>query len=189
MSEGRSYKRLRSDEGGYTLPEMLMAILILLLMLGAVVQLTSVVSRSEPELRGRAAQIQQARTLMERLSRELRQSYAVRGVEPTSLTFDTWVRREVCGGDPSTSTAPAIRCAVTYACTVTACSRGEGQPGTAPAATVTLADGLDNTTPFTASPAEDPDYIGITLLLPAAGGDDAITLTDGVTLRNEADLS
>jgi prepilin-type N-terminal cleavage/methylation domain-containing protein len=182
-------RRLRGDQGGYTLVEMLMAIFILTLLLGAVVLITSVVQRSEPELNQRAGQLQQARVLMERLGRELRQSYAVREVGPATLTFDTWVSRSSCGGSAPGTTAPAIRCAVTYSCTTSTCSRGEGAAGTTPVANVILAENLDNSTPFSATPVDDPEYIEVTLRLPASDGDDAITLTDGLNLRNEADLT
>ena len=67
--------------------------------------------------------------------------------------------------------------------------RGEGEAGETPVATTQLASGLQNTTPFTATPPADPEYIQVTLLLPGARGDDAITLTDGIALRNEADLN
>src|SRR5688500_2257592 len=114
MSRCRSHERLRSDEGGYTLPEMLMAIVMLMFVLLAVVQISTVVGKSEPELSGYAAKIDRARVLMERLGRELRQSYNVRSVTATNLTFDAWVRRTECGGEVPSSEVPAIRCAVTY---------------------------------------------------------------------------
>jgi len=47
--------------------------------------------------------------------------------------------------------------------------------------------GLSSNDVFSYSPdATDPTYVGITLVFPAENGEEAITLTDGVALRNQS---
>ena len=98
------------------------------------------------------------------------------------------MRRAECGGGSETDpSAPAIACKVTYSCAAGACDRTEaplpGEPGTP--TTEKPISGLSSSAVFGYSPSSaDPDYVSMRLVLPAEGGDDAVTLDDGVDLRN-----
>jgi type II secretory pathway pseudopilin PulG len=183
-------KRL-TCERGFTLVELLVFMIMLLLVLAAGMGLLIVSVTSQPRVSDRNFAIQQARALQDRLARELRQSTLVeQSPAPTSssITFDTYVRRTACGDAVQTDPAqPAIACKVTYSCTAGACDRTEaplpGQPGTT--TTQELVSGLSSSAVFGYSPSStNPEYVTLELVFPAAGGDDAVTLRDGVDLRN-----
>ena len=171
--------------------ELLVFTMMLLVVLGAGMALLIVAVKSQPRISDRNFAIQQGRVLQERFARELRQSSLVEQTPaPTSssITFDTYVRRTQCGGAAETDpTKPAIACKVTYTCTAGACDRTEaplpGQPGTT--TTDQLVSGLSSSAVFGYSPdSANPDYVTMRLVFPAEGGDDAVTLEDGVDLRN-----
>jgi|SRR5215211_7220155 len=173
-------------EAGFTLVELLIAGVLGLVVVGAAVTVFTASIRSEPGISSRAAQIQQARTTMERLTRELRQGSGVATASPSQLSMNTYVNSATCGGDPS---AMAIECRVTYSCSADDCTRTEAQPadGSAPGPAVLAISGLSSSDVFSYSPdATDPSYVAIRLEYPAETGDDAITLTDGVALRNRS---
>ena len=178
-------------ERGVSMVELLVFTMMLLVVLGAGMTLLIVAVRSQPRISDRDFAIQQGRVLQERFARELRQSSLVEQTPaPTSssITFDTYVRRTQCGGAVETDpTKPAIACKVTYTCTAGACDRTEaplpGQPGTT--TTEQLVSGLSSSAVFGYSPdSTNPDYVTMRLVFPAEGGDDAVTLEDGVDLRN-----
>lgn len=179
------------DERAITLVELLVVAVMAVILVGAASYVVIVAVRTQPHISDRNFAIQQGRVLQERLARELRQSYRVeQSPSPTSssITFDTYVRRTQCGGAAQTSpTQPAIPCKVTYTCASGSCSRTEaplsGQQGTT--ATQQLVKGLSSNAVFGYSPnSTSPDYVTMRLVFPAAGGDDAVTLDDGVDLRN-----
>jgi hypothetical protein len=178
-------------ERGVSMPELLVFMMMLSLVLAAGTTLLIVVLTSHTRVTDRNFAIQNGRVLQERLARELRQSYRVeQSPAPTSqsITFDTYVRRTQCGGAPETAPErPAIACKVTYSCTAGACNRTEGPLPGQPGTTVTqqLVSGLSSSTVFGYLPdSANPDYVSTRLVFPAAGGDDAVTLEDGVDLRN-----
>jgi type II secretory pathway pseudopilin PulG len=171
--------------------ELLIFMMMLLILLAAGMALLIVAVKSQPRITDRTFAIQQGRVLQQRFARELRQSSLVEQTPaPTSssITFDTYVRRTQCGGAPETDPAkPAIACKVTYSCTAGACDRTEaplpGQPGTT--TTEQLVSGLSSSAVFGYSPnSTNPGYVTMRLVFPAEGGDDAVTLDDGVDLRN-----
>ena len=180
-------RRMRArvaDEGGFTLPELLIATLIGLSVVGAAAMFFTVGVRDEPKVAARANRIQEARFTMERIVRELRQGSAVSSASAGQLTFVTYVDKTTCGG-VLTNTARA--CRVTYNCSGGICTRTEAQPdGSAPGTAVTVATGLSSNNVFTYTPATltTPASVGVSLAFPAQNGDDAITLSDGATLRN-----
>jgi type II secretory pathway pseudopilin PulG len=178
-------------ERGITMAELLVSTLMLLLVLAAGMTLLVVAVTTQPRISDRNFAIQQGRVLQERFARELRQSSRVhRTPLPTasSIAFDTYLRRIQCGGAVETDpTKPAIACKVTYTCTAGACDRTEaplpGQPGTT--TTQQLVSGLSSSAVFGYSPnSTNPEYVTMRLVFPATGGDDAVTLDDGVDLRN-----
>jgi len=193
MDEARVRSRVQGlrCERGVTMVELLVFTMMLLFVLSAAMTFLLVAVRSQPRISDRSFAIQDGRVLQERFARELRQSSLVEQTPaPTSssITFDTYVRRTQCGGSVQTDpTTPAIACKVTYTCTAGACDRTEaplaGQPGTP--ATEELIRGLSSSAVFGYSPdSANPEYVTMRLVFPAEGGDDAVTLEDGVDLRN-----
>ena len=113
------------------------------------------------------------------------------------LSSSSWRVSAPCPerSSPPTPTAPArptattaIQCRVDYSCVSGACTRTESQPdGTGTAPGVEVVSGLNGSDVFEYSPSTvDPTYIGMTMAFPASGSEDAITLKDGVALRNPA---
>jgi prepilin-type N-terminal cleavage/methylation domain-containing protein len=178
---------LRAD-GGFTLAELLVSMMITLIAFGAALLLLQIALKAQPQITDRGAAIQQGRVWIERLTRELRQGATVAGTPtPSQLAFLTYVRHTTCGG---TVSGASIQCLVTYTCTAGTCSRRERNPngtGTAPAQQ--MVTGLQTSSVFSYTPSPGaPEYIGVTLQFPASDDpgetEDAITLTDGVNLRN-----
>ena len=193
MDEARVKSRSQAlkSERGVSMVELLVFTMMLLVVLSAGMALLIVAVKSQPRVSDRDFAIQQGRVLQERFARELRQSSRVeQSPAPTSqsITFDTYVRRVQCGGAPETDPAkPAIACKVAYTCSAGACDRTEaplaGQPGTT--TTERLISGLSSSAVFGYLPdSANPDYVTMRLVFPAEGGDDAVTLEDGVDLRN-----
>jgi hypothetical protein len=140
---------------------------------------------SQARVDSAAASIQDARTTMERMVRELREgSGLVPGTTATasSISVVTYVD-STCSGTPSSS---ANRCSVTYSCSGGICTRRVAQAdGTSPGSAVQVIKGLSSSSIFSYSPsAASPQYIAIRLALPTTTGGNAITLTDGAALRN-----
>ncbi len=178
-----------SREEGFTLVELLVALTLGLAVVGVAVTVFTAAVQSQPGQTNRGAVIQQGRTTMERLVRELRQGSTVYTATAQQLSFITFVDVATCGSSASGSTA--IPCRVTYSCASGSCTRVVAQPdGTDPSSPYTIVSGLSDSNVFTYSPsATAPSYIGATLIFPASTGDDAITLSDGATLRNSTPVT
>jgi type II secretory pathway pseudopilin PulG len=177
----RVRQRLR-EERGVTLVELLVAISMLMLLLAAAVPVIVSSVNHEPRLRERAGKIQQARTLVERLGRDLRSGYAVDTSTATTLAFRTFLKQTACNTNPSD--APAILCRVTYSCASGTCTRQVANPdGTSPGTLRTLVTGLSSSSIFTYT-GSPTSYVQVQIAFPAKGGDDAVTLSDGFRLRN-----
>jgi type II secretory pathway pseudopilin PulG len=176
-----------AGEGGFTLPEVLVGILLTVVVAGAAMSVVSFATRTQPREAERAAQLQRGRTMIEQVTREVRQGEAVTGATASSLQILTRVHSATCGGPPS-ATAPAITCRVLYECSATACQRTVRDPdgnGTAPART--MLSGISSASVFSYSPAtSNPSYVAVTLVYPSATAADgeAVTLSDGAALRN-----
>ncbi|MBA2449355.1 MAG: hypothetical protein H0V51_15150 [Chloroflexi bacterium] len=175
--------QLRSEQGGWTLTELLFASVVGLAVIGAATALFVSVIQSQPRASSRGGDIQQARTTMERITRELRQGWAVTTATPSQLTILTYVKSATCGGAASSTARP---CQVTYTCSSSACSRVEANPdGTAPGPSELVVEGFTGPSAFSYAPStSNPDFVGVSLAFPGEGGNDSITLTGGVTLRN-----
>jgi prepilin-type N-terminal cleavage/methylation domain-containing protein len=172
-------------EAGFTLPELLVASTAFLVLLGATIPVMIAGLRSEPRVSERTAEIQQAQALMDRVTRELRQGATVLSATTGHLELITYVASETCGG----VAAPTARsCRVTYDCAAGTCTRVEATAdGTTAGPARTETSGLSADPVFSYLPsAASARYVGITFEFPAAGDDDSVTLTDGVTLRNPA---
>jgi prepilin-type N-terminal cleavage/methylation domain-containing protein len=181
--------RLRTSlrsQYGFTMPEMLVATAMSLTIVAAGVALLGSNGRAEPQLRSRAAQIQQARTATDRLTRELRQASNATITGGSQLLVLTYVPGSPCG--VTTPGAP-YKCDVLYTCsTGGTCTRTECTPANPPTDCGTpaqIVSGLATNQVFTFSPkSPGQSYVGVRFEFPAADGEDAITIEDGVALRN-----
>jgi prepilin-type N-terminal cleavage/methylation domain-containing protein len=176
-------RRLGQGQRGFTLPELAIAALIALIVAAAGMTLLVTMVRSQPTVSESAAQVQQGRTMLESLSRELRQGESVLSPTASGLSALTYVNSASCGGAP---TATAILCRVTYVCGPTSCTRTEQNPdGTGSGAPETVVRGITGPNVFSyEGTAGDPSYVGIRLVFPADDGSEAITLDGGAALRN-----
>lgn len=164
------------------LVELLVAMVIGIVVLGAAVFLFTNSTSGGSSLEGRSFQIQQARTAMERIVREVHQGSTVTTATATRLTFLTWVDTTCAGASSST----AVSCQVTYSCASGACTRTLRNPdGSGSAGSVLVVNGLGSNNVFTYTPSStSPTYVGLSLALAAQAGQDTVTLDDGAALGN-----
>jgi prepilin-type N-terminal cleavage/methylation domain-containing protein len=183
---------LSPAEGGYTLIELLVAMAIGLGLLAAVGSLLVGAMRTQPKVGEKANEVQLARAALERITTELRNGTVVDVATASSVSFQAYVRRTSCGSSTLPSaTAPSIKCQVTITCTAApqACVRRQAAPGEVGKGTPqTIFTGLSNgSSVFSYWPLSSPSptYVKVTLALPdPTGGKDALTVSDGATLRN-----
>ena len=180
---------LRREERGFTLIELLIATSLGLVVIGGALTMFVGAIRSQPRDTSKIAAMQQARTTVDRITRELRQGLeVVTTPSPTTsrLEIVTYVKAATCGGAAASTSIP---CRVTYACSGTTCTRVVAQPnGSAPGPAATVASGLASTNVFSYSPSTaDPGYVGVSFAVTGSG--QPFTLRDGVTLRNPSEES
>ncbi len=174
-------------EAGFTLVELLVASAMGVILLGAVGSLLVSAVNDQPKISQKAANIQTARWVLERLTRELRNGVAVDQASASSISFQTYTRHTACGGTTMlASGSPSIVCEVTYTCAGSSCTRIEANPGVYTGTATTIFTGLSNSgSVFTYSPsATSPTYVAITLTIPNPSGTGALTASDGASLRN-----
>lgn len=179
--------RLRSDERGITLVELLVASAMGVVVMGAVALLVISAVRDQPKITKQAQNITTARWVLERMTREIRNGILVSPgqAQPQSISFKAYVRRTACGGGVPASSAPPIECQITYTCSTTSCSRTESNPGVFTGTAQPIFSGIDSNQVFTYAPDElKPTYVKITLRLPNPSGPGALTVSDGASLRN-----
>src|SRR6266540_2760107 len=177
--------RAAHDERGMTLVEFMVSMVMAVIVAGAATYLLIIAVQTQPRISDRAYAIQQARVLEERLTRELRASYRVdpAPASPASaITFGTYLRRVACGGAVPSDDRAGIPCQVSYSCNAGTCVRSERNPdGTGTPDVQQLVTGLSSSSVFFLSPSPSaPTYVRVQLEFPAQGGEDAITLSDGV---------
>lgn len=177
---------LRREEGGVTLIELLIAASVGLVVVGGALTMFMGAIRSEPRTASKVASIQQARTTVDRITRELRQGLETPTATASKLAIVTYVKAATCGGAAASTSIP---CRVTYECEAGACTRIVAKPdGSAPGSEVQVASGLASSSVFSYSPSEvDPTYVGVTFAFSTNG--DPVTLSDGVALRNPSEES
>jgi prepilin-type N-terminal cleavage/methylation domain-containing protein len=176
---------LRREQRGMTLIELLIAASVGLVVVGGALTMFVGAIRSEPRTASKVAAIQQARTTVERITRELRQGLETPTHSSSQLAIVTYVKAATCGGAAASTSIP---CRVTYTCSSEECTRVVAQPnGTAPGPSVQVASNLANNNVFSYSPASDPTYIGVSLSVTSNG--EPVTLSDGVALRNPSEES
>jgi Tfp pilus assembly protein PilW len=176
--------RLGEDEAGLTLIELLVAAAMGVVLMGAVVTVLVGGLRAQPKLSKSAGNIQTARYVLDRMTRELRNGIVVSEAKATTVSFETYVRSSSCGAKtPLAATSPSIKCQVRYTCESGACKRTETQPGVLAGGTpVTMVKGLSTATGFS---YPSSTYVKVTLVIPSAGaGSNATTVSDGASLRN-----
>lgn len=183
MARIRPSTRPLRDQRGWTLVELLWVMVLGILVLTLAFAMLNFALRSESTLSERAASTAQGRAMIERFTRELRQSSSVSVATANRVVFVTWVRHASCGGASATT---SIQCQVEYSCAGGICSRTERNTnGTGGGAPYELVRGLLSNNVFT---YPTPDYVGVTLSFPATDKpgetEDAATLSDGVNLRN-----
>jgi prepilin-type N-terminal cleavage/methylation domain-containing protein len=184
---GDRLRRL-DGEAGFTLVELLVAMTLSLIVIGATVSVFTSGVRSEPRISDRSAHIQEAQTMAERVSRELRQGSNATSADPAQLMILTYVPRTACGNP---AVGSAIRCRVFYSCdTAGTCTRTECGPNvlappTGCGAPTQVVEGLLDNEVFAFTPRTPGQaFVSVRLAFPATEGEDAITIEDGVALRN-----
>lgn len=169
------------SERGFTLPELLIATVLSMVVIGGGVSMFTAAITSQPRINSQSAAIQQARVAMENITREVRQGISVPSASASQLSIVTYVDNGTCG-----TTTPV--CRVTYTCvTAGTCTRTISQPdGTSPGTPVRVISGLSspNVFTYTAPTSVAPAAVGVTLSFSGQGGGNAVTLNDGATLRN-----
>ena len=180
-SPAQAIRRRSKAEGGFTLPELLVATALSMIVIGAGVTVFTASIQSQPRVDSQASAIQEARVVMENITREVRQGSSVPVASASQLSVITYVHSDTCG-----TTTPV--CRVTYACSANGtCTRTVSRPdGTSPGTAIQVITGLSSPNVFSYTPPSPgaPASVGVTLVLPAQGGGNAITLNDGATLRN-----
>ena len=178
----RRLPELARSERGISIPELLVGTMVCLIVAGAAMTVLTTVIRTQPDSTDRSANVQEARTMIERLTRELRQAESVSTATATNLEMITLVDSASCGGAAATT---AIVCRVAYACSGSVCTRSErNADGTGTPASAQIVRGLRSPSVFTYTPAAAPTYVGVTLEMADDEGGETITLRDGAAPRN-----
>jgi Tfp pilus assembly protein PilW len=186
----RARGRMVQPEAGFTIIELLVASAMGVVLLGVAGSLVISAMRDQPNLSRRAQNISEARWVLERLTREIRNGIAVdpERASASEVSFRTYVRHATCGGGGTLpSSSPAIECQVTYTCTNTKCSRIEAAPDVYAGTETTIFEGIDSSDVFSYSPnAAEANFVKITLHLPNPDGSSGggLTVSDGASLRN-----
>ncbi len=183
-SYGSLIPRLRSDQRGFTLVELLVAMPLALLLVFAALNLYRVAADGQSATGNRADAVQSARVALERMTRELRQVGPPVGVSLSPVRFSS---SQVM--DYTTWTRPAggasVQRNVHYDCSGGRCMRSEGPIGGALGTPTLVVDGVQNLDVFDPRPdALYPNYVAIKLNVRVNGQTRPITVTDGVELRN-----
>jgi prepilin-type N-terminal cleavage/methylation domain-containing protein len=193
-------RRLREDEQGLTLIELLVASAMSVVLVGAAGSMMVSAMRSQPELSERSQSISTARWVQERITRELRNGIRVDQATASKVSFLTYVRHATCGGTGTLASGTAAKkCEVTYECTTTYCARIEAAEGVLTGTAVRVFEGSDTASVFCYVPSTEPDpltcgpavsaakttYVGIRLHIPNPSGEGSgLSVFDGASLRN-----
>jgi prepilin-type N-terminal cleavage/methylation domain-containing protein len=179
--------RVNRQEAGFTLIELLVASAMGVVLLGAVSSMVISAMRSQPDLSKKSQNISEARWVLERLTREIRNGVRIDSATASSVSFQTYVRHVSCGSTaPLPSASPSIKCEVTYSCSSATCTRTETVAGVLTGGTPrTIFSGINDANVFSYEPKSGtPTYIGVKLRMPNPDGSSALTVSDGASLRN-----
>jgi type II secretory pathway pseudopilin PulG len=183
------------DQRGWTLIELLVAMTMTIAILMAALPIVDGATRTQGRVQKASEAIGDARNFSELVLNDLRGAYdwnppTSPNTNANSISVDTYVHTTACGSRVLASdSADAQKCRVTYVCSGGACTRQErNEDGSGTGAPVTMITGLSSNNVFDPVIGGDDivHYVTFTLVLPNQSnvGDDAITLTDGVALRN-----
>lgn len=175
-----------ADEAGFTLPELLVGMMLSLLVAFGAMSVVMAAQRAEPQTTEKAGQIQQGRFMVERLVRELRQGERVYNPAPASMELVTRAPAASCGGAGSATVA----CNVAYACDADSCTRSVQLAGGSWQSEEAVY-GILGPNVFSYEYPEEgqpADYVAVELRFPNDSGSEAITVADGAGLRNWAEV-
>jgi len=200
ISFRRAFARLRREEGGLTLVELLVASAMSVVLLAGIGSMVISTMKTQPKISKRAQDVSSTRWVLERLTREIRNGVRIDVATPSTVSFLTYVRRTSCGGGVQTnSTTAAIKCQITYQCTTTACKRSEAPDGKFTGTPQTVFTGINSSSVFCYVPSKAVDpltcgeaispqqttYVGVRLQMPRPdSAATALTVSDGASLRN-----
>jgi len=174
-------------EAGFTLVELLVAMAMGVVVLGAAGSLVVSAMKDQPRISERAQDITTARWVLERFTREIRNGIKVDPESTAStMSFETYVRHSTCGGSTVLAASePSIKCQVTYTCTTTKCTRIEAEPEVFTGTETQIFEGIDSSEVFSYVPeAAGATFVKVTLHMPNPAGDAPLTVSDGASLRN-----
>jgi prepilin-type N-terminal cleavage/methylation domain-containing protein len=188
-----------ANEDGMTLIELLVASAMSVILVGAAGSMVISAVRDQPRLSKQSQNISEARWVLERFTREIRNGIRVDVATPSQVSFLARVRRTSCGGSvPTDPEADAIRCEVTYACTTNGCTRSEAADGQFDGTPATVFTSGNDPNVFCYVPSTDPEdqlecgpaaslagttFIGVKLRIPNPAGPGSLIVSDGASLR------
>lgn len=191
-----------ASEDGLTLIELLVASAMSVILVGAAGSMVISAVRDQPRISKQSQSISEARWVLERFTREIRNGIRVDVATPSQVSFLARVRRTTCGGPvPTDPDADSIRCEVTYTCTTSGCTRSEDDDGQFAGTPRTIFTSSNDPSVFCFVPSTDPEdplecgsaaslagttFIGVELRIPNPTGPGALTVSDGASLRTAA---
>ena len=172
-------ERVRAEQCGFTLVELLVACSVGLIVLWAVLDVSFESARSQERTANRVDALRRAQVGLERMTREIRQasSYTISGGSEV-IDLETQVRP--AGG------GAAVARHVQYDCSGSACIRFEGPPGQ-PAPTtggVEVVTGVQSAVMTATVVSAQAKHVAVQLNVTIPRQSASIRLDDGVTLRN-----
>lgn len=174
--------RWRTEETGFTLIELLVAMSLGIILVSAVALFADVGIRSQHSTAKATEALNEQRTGLERMTREIRQATQFELVNSQVVDMNTYV-------NPSYGSTAVLR-RVRYDCSRgELCRRSEGPVNGAFTTTdVEIVSVVQNADVFDPQPDINPTYVAVALRVRAEGDgsnpEKIITLRDGVTLRN-----
>jgi len=170
--------RERSQDG-WTLVELLVTITVSLVILAGVLSLWTGAAANEEHNAQRFKTLDEARTALERMTRDVREAVAVTGVTSQVVTLKLWTR-DLAGATPSALHVVAYDCGVpgtiasTYRCVRT--------DTTASAPAETVIDRLTSPSVFTTTAGKPNLELRLSALI--VGASNPIVLHSGASPRN-----
>jgi prepilin-type N-terminal cleavage/methylation domain-containing protein len=168
-------RRLRDDQSGFTLVELLVAMPIALIVVFAALLVLDTAAPSELRTREHAQALRDQEVGLERMTRELREATSFTFITSQQVEFNVHVR-----------SAGGLR-RIRYDCSSgDHCLRLEGPVGVTPSGAGTvIVDALVNPDVFEPEPDfVNPRYVGVVARVRISEDRRLITLRDGVDLRN-----
>jgi prepilin-type N-terminal cleavage/methylation domain-containing protein len=179
---GQAGRRLRADESGFSLPELLVTIILGVIVFGIPGALWLTDRNTQTNIQSRATATQDAETMLERMTREMRQ--ATSATVLNSQVIDLVVPIVPVPAAGNTLQRVRYDCSQNQSCTRDTGTVGGGLTGSPK----TVMTNITNTDIFSATttPSGTVNYIGIKLdkKLVVHGSTTSVELTDGVSLRN-----